>query len=236
MSNGRMPGVVHKIIPPGVNDPAITPCGVAYHVAVSKALSLFGYFAHRSGGIESHFYVRFDGTIEQYRSIFYQADAQAAGNSFSRGGKLLGFVSVETAGLGPGRWTAAQLDACARIAVWVASQADFPLEQAPAWDKPGLGYHCLFPEWNPDGHSCPGPRRVRQFHDELLPAIRAAAQPEGDDEMNVMELMHHKLNAEGLTVAAALRDGTQANRRLDDLEKKLDDLKATVQEAIAAGK
>lgn len=127
MTKGIMPGAIRKIIPPGDNDPVIIPCGVITHIAVSMSDSLYDYFAHRSGGIESHFYVRLDGTIEQYRNIFREADAQYKGNSFIRNGKRFGFVSIETEGMGGGKWTIAQLESIKSIILFVRSEHFFRL-------------------------------------------------------------------------------------------------------------
>ncbi len=75
------PFAVKKLIPPGANDPRIKATQVILHVAVSEGESLYDFFAHRSGGIESHFYVRRDGTIEQYRDTAFEADANYTANS-----------------------------------------------------------------------------------------------------------------------------------------------------------
>lgn len=178
---GFMPGAIVKNIRPGSNDPAITPCGVIGHIAVSRSDSLHGLFTD-DGGIESHFYIRTDGTIEQYRSIYYEADAQAAGNSFIRDGKRVGFVSVETEGMGPGTWTAAQIASFQQIVVWVHSESPFPLRKCPAWNEPGVGYHRLFREWNPNSHSCPGDARVKQFEDVIVPWLDAGASTTTEED------------------------------------------------------
>jgi len=180
MTAGFMPGALAKNIAPGVNDPAITPCGVVLHVAVSESDSLFDYFNGPSGGVESHFYVRRDGTIEQYRSIWFQADAQLDGNTFDLDSKQVGFVSVETQGMGAGEWTAAQLKAIKAIIVWVRSQADFPLAACPAWNRPGVGYHTMWgspSHWTPSRKTCPGPDRIKQFHDVIEPWMVEASKP-----------------------------------------------------------
>jgi hypothetical protein len=176
VARGFMPGAIVKNIPPGSNDPAIVPCGVIQHIAVTDADTLLPGFTD-GRGIESHFYVRKDGTIEQYRSIFFEADAQFAGNSFFLGGRRVGFISVEHQGgvgadLGVGM-PKAQLDAFHRIILWVRAQADFPLRKCPAWNAPGVGYHALFTEWNTDHHSCPGAARIAQFEKVTVPWLAA---------------------------------------------------------------
>lgn len=172
--HGFMPGAIIKNIAPGSSDPAITPCGVIQHIAVSNSDSLFGLFSN-DGGIESHFYIRKDGTIEQYRSIFRQADAEFDGNLFAaHPGK--GFVSVEhQGGVGAdlGRpMPKAQLDAFHRVIRFVHQESAFPLRVCPAWDEGGIGYHALFDQWNLNHHSCPGAARIKQFHDVTVPWLK----------------------------------------------------------------
>lgn len=144
-----------------------------YHVAVSRSDSLYSYFKYRSGGIESHFYIRYDGTIEQYRDTAYEADAQYHGNSF--GSPRKGFLSIETEGMGRGRWTAAQVASLKRLTLWASETHHFPIVKATAWNGHGVGYHRLFSQWNPHGHSCPGPDRVKQFNEVFVPWFRVAA-------------------------------------------------------------
>lgn len=199
---GFMPGAVHEPIPAGDNDPEIDPVGVILHVAVSKSTDIRGVFTD-GRGIESHFYVTFEGTIIQYRSIYREADAQFDGNSFTHAGKLAGFVSVETAGMGPGKWTAAQLASIRRIIAWVHSQRPFPLRVCPAWNAPGVGYHSLFDQWNHNAHSCPGVNRIRQFRSALVPWLARLAD-------------HHAAQARdsrGENVDHAIRDLRTAARR-----------------------
>lgn len=171
--HGWMPGVVHEPVPFGSSDPTIIPVSVAQHIAVSNATSLQSQFEH-DGGIESHFYVLKDGTIKQHRSIFVQCDAQFDGNGF--GSPLKGAVSVEhQGGVGDDLFVPmpkAQLDAFHRIILFVRSQSpagDLLFRVCPAWNAAGVGYHALFEEWNRSHHSCPGPARIKQFHDVTVP-------------------------------------------------------------------
>lgn len=158
-----LPFAAHELIPPGSNDPQIVPIGNVFHVAVSESSDLHDYFNGPSGGIESHGYIRRDGTVVQYRALDREADAQAAGNSFMRGGKRCGLLSWETQGMGPGEWTPEQVATIRRIMQWTHDEWGIPLRQAPAWNEPGNGYHSLFGEWNPNKHTCPGPDRIRQW-------------------------------------------------------------------------
>jgi hypothetical protein len=170
--SGIYPRAVRRLIPPGANDPAITPRIAVLHVAVTNADSLHDFFATKSGGIESHFYVRLDGTVEQYRDIYRQADAQLDANDFA--------VSIETAGMGDGEWTPAQLAGIKALLSWLHTEAGIALEECDAWNGHGVGYHTMWgapSHWTPVAKTCPGPKRVRQFHDLLVPWMTEASKP-----------------------------------------------------------
>jgi hypothetical protein len=158
-----LPFAKHELIPPGVNDPKIKAIGNVFHVAVSESADLHDYFDGPSGGIESHGYIRRDGSVIQYRTLDREADAQAAGNSFTYAGQLCGFLSWETQGGALGEWTPEQVATIKRIMHFTHDEGGVPLQQAPAWNRPGNGYHSLYPEWNPNKHSCPGPDRIKQW-------------------------------------------------------------------------
>lgn len=166
------PFAVNRLIPPGSSDPRITPRMAILHVAVTTASSLWDYFAHRSGGIESHFYIRLDGTIEQYRDTAWQADANYLANDFA--------VSIETAGLAGGKWTLRQRRSIKRLLLWLNEVDGIPLEKVQAWDGQGVGYHTQFGapgKWTPVAKSCPGPARIAQFGSWLVPWMASLSQP-----------------------------------------------------------
>jgi N-acetyl-anhydromuramyl-L-alanine amidase AmpD len=138
------PPAIKKLIPAGSNDPRIIPRVAILHVADMLGPSLWDYFAHRSGGIESHFYIRLDGTVEQYRDTGYQADANYLANDFA--------VSIETEGRAAGEWTQAQVTAIQRLLLWLNTTDKIPLRKIQAWDGAGVGYHTLFgapSKWTP---------------------------------------------------------------------------------------
>lgn len=212
MTRGFMPGVIVKHIRPGSSDPGITPVGVVLHVRAGVGESLFPFFNGPSGGIESHFYIRLDGTIEQYRSIYFEADAQFEGNSFVLDGKRVGFVSVETEGFGEGKWTPAQLFSIKKIIRWVRSESKFPARVCPRWNAPGVGYHTLFgspSKWTPVAKSCPGPQRIQQFKDEIVPWLKGNEDPMLDPEV---KKRFEKLEAGQEEILAVLRAGRKKDR------------------------
>jgi len=159
---------------PSKTDPVIEPIGVILHVDGGNARSLYHWFNGPSGGIESHFHVDRDGHTEQYRDTNQEADANYLGNSFFRNGKRVGFISVETQGYAHGEWTDAQLESIKRILTWVADTHPLvELREAPAWNEPGVGYHVMWGApgaWtNASGKVCPGPDRINQFYDVIVP-------------------------------------------------------------------
>lgn len=137
-----------------------------------------------STNLESHFGVGYDGSTAQYIGTETRADANAGANRRPDG---TGAVSVETASntTATDAWTDAQIDAIARIAVWLHERHGMPLKVCTSHSAPGIGYHRMFPQWSTDGTACPGPARVRQFTEVLMPRILqlASGQSEKDDDM-----------------------------------------------------
>lgn len=153
---------------------------VNLHVAVSEADSLFGYFSRSDVGVVSHFYVRRDGTVEQYVDTRYQAAADLDGNDAS--------ISVETEGgvhNAQGEpWSAAQLASLAKIFAWAVEVHGIPARLAenslPGAPSRGLSWHRLGVDpWRVSGGMrysksrgkiCPGDAKISQ-----IPGILAAA-------------------------------------------------------------
>lgn len=155
------PFATHKLIPPGANDPKIRATTAILHVDAGGAASLFDYFRLRSGGIESHFHIKWTGEIEQYRDTAYEADANYKANPFA--------ISIETQGFGNGWWNLRQLRSIKRLLLWLNATHDIPLVVAGGPTGPGVGYHTMFESWSPVPKSCPGPNRIKQFNEELVP-------------------------------------------------------------------
>jgi peptidoglycan hydrolase-like protein with peptidoglycan-binding domain len=162
------PKAVKKLIPPGKTDPRITARVLIYHIAVTESDSLYEFFRERSGGVESHFYIRRDGTVEQYRDTDYEADANWHANRFA--------ISIETQGMANGEWTKEQVAALKELTLWVNANHPVPLTEVTKWDGAGVGYHSLFsPEWTGGARSCPGPDRIKQFGEVIVPWLATQA-------------------------------------------------------------
>lgn len=175
-------------IQPGTNDPPITVIGAILHVDAGDNASLYKYFRDASGGIESHFHIPKAGPIHQYRDTAYEADANLKANSFLAGGKRFGFVSIETQGLAKGEWNDHQLANIKALLKWLSETHNFPLRVCPSSTSPGVGYHVMWgapSAWTPNAKVCPGPDRVRQFHQVLTPWMKAGA-PMGGAKVDVV--------------------------------------------------
>lgn len=126
--------------------------------------SLYGYFGRADVSVESHFFVRLDGTIEQYIDTNVRADANRYANVRA--------VSIETEDEGnPNQrpWSQAQQDALVRLMDWLCEVHSVPRKQCPAWDAPGIGWHSMWgapSNWTPaTGKTCPGNARIPQCFD-----------------------------------------------------------------------
>lgn len=115
---------------------------VNLHVAVSEAPSIHSIF-NKLGAASSHFYVRKDGTVEQYVDTEFQAEADYEGNDAT--------ISIETQGgvHNPDSepWTAAQVESLAQIYAWTVITHGVPRHIAstskPDSTSRGLSWHRL---------------------------------------------------------------------------------------------
>ena len=167
------PKAVKRLIPHNeAQDPHILPRVAILHVDAGGATGadLARYFTSGSGGIESHFTIDYDGTVTQFRDTYWQADANMQANNFA--------ISIETQGKADGSWTDAQLASIKALLLWLNTTHKIPLVKCPTWFGYGVGYHILFmQEWAGGPRSCPGPKRIRQFYDVLVPWMAGAKSP-----------------------------------------------------------
>jgi len=181
----RYPGAVYREVVGLSKDPPIRPIGIILHVSASNADSLYGWFNGPSGGVESHFHIPLKpGQVEQYRDTNREADANYKGNSWIEGNERLGFLSVETAGLGDGEWNDYQLRELEKLIRWASAAHKFPLRVTSGYHSPGIGYHVQFGagegtnSWsNARGKVCPGPKRIAQIKNVLMPRLNSASEP-----------------------------------------------------------
>lgn len=135
----RFPGAIWKPITADKDRKRLTIYNrMNLHVAVSETSSLHGYFNQR-GVVDSHFYVRRDGTVEQYVDTAYRAYADLEGNDAT--------ISVETQGMGGGTWTPEQRESLARLFAWAVKThgiaRKLATSSAPGDASRGLSWHRL---------------------------------------------------------------------------------------------
>lgn len=155
---------------------------VNLHVAASEAKSLRGFF-NQPKRPSSHFYVRKDGTVEQYVDTDYRAEADLEGNATT--------ISVETQGgvrnANAEPWTPEQVEALAQLFAWAVREHGIELRIAddsrPGASSRGLSWHRLGIDGNfpssgilagrrqrgggmryssASGKICPGDAKIRQ--------------------------------------------------------------------------
>ncbi len=164
-------------------------------------------------GTESHFGIGgkwgsdvtegrlYDGRVEQWQDLGYQADANLEGNPR--------VISIETADNAPrlasdiSEWTPKQLDALVKLIRWLCSKAAHANCPAP-WEchksgipmalipdtKPGrrgIAYHAqgISPNrvsggevWSSvAGKECPGATRIKQLKEVVIPRVRDGVMP-----------------------------------------------------------
>lgn len=139
---------------------------VVSHVDAGGAASLQGWFNNPSAGASSHFYVKYDGVVEQYLDADLIAWCQRDGNATC--------VSIETQGKGDGDWTPAQLASLVALNRWLCERYGLPKANmlTSRSSARGLGYHGYGIDpwrvsggeiWGGRGKACPGEKRKAQF-------------------------------------------------------------------------
>lgn len=140
--------------------------GAVVHVDAGGAASLQGWFNNPASSASCHFYVKYDGTVEQYLDADLIAWTQRAGNTTC--------VGIETQGLGSGSWTPAQLAALVHLLRWLSERYGIPLANMvdSRRSSRGVGIHRFGIDpyrvaggevWGPYAKACPGGDRVAQF-------------------------------------------------------------------------
>lgn len=178
------PFAVVKLLPENATQVKITPRAVILHTAVDSSTpnsSLEPYFARGDVGVESHFYVMNNGTIEQYMDTCVMADANLNANSFA--------VSIETEDDGAPEqtpWTTAQLDSLVRLVSWLCDVHGVPRVLISSPTGSGIGWHAMWgapSAWTPSaGKTCPGSPRIKQTTEIVIP--RVAGQ--GEDFLSAL--------------------------------------------------
>lgn len=171
------PGAAIKLIPK--HKTPLKASQVIMHTAVSDAASLYGFFS--TDPLCSHFYVREDGTVEQYVDTKFQAPANRNANDSA--------ISIES---WDGRkpdvtpWTPAQVVSIVKLILWANKTHGVPLRLCSSPTAAGVGWHAMWgapSDWTPArGKTCPGPARIPQIAGILALANRPVVKSSGDDD------------------------------------------------------
>lgn len=180
MSADRDPALIWRPLPEAHTQPHIVPVQWIVHTAVDGPgpTNLGDYFERADIDLESHTWLRWD-RHEQFVGFDRSADANYRANRWHDGARWVGAVSTETEDDGAPHetpWNEYQLRELIRFGTWLALTFWIPPEVPSSPYAPGMGWHSLFPgHWtNVPGKTCPGPVRIRQFTESVLPGIRAA--------------------------------------------------------------
>jgi hypothetical protein len=215
------------LIPPGSNDPRITARIAILHTDGGNAENLGPYFDGPSGGIESHFHIRKDGYLYQYRDTDWEADANYRANPFA--------ISIETQGTGSEEWTSAQIETIVRLLHWLNSIHHIPLRICDTWDGAGIGWHIQFGSpgpWTPFSKVCPGPERIAQIGTTIIPTL------EGDwfdmaDEDTLRRIIRQEVgNAQIVVDPKTDAAGDDVTQALNVVLRRLLDDEAHVKETV----
>ncbi len=179
------PFAVQRLLPENSSQPFIVPRAIILHTAVDSPTpnsSIHDYFARSDVGVESHFYVKDNGEIEQYIDTGRSADANLDANGFA--------ISIETEDDGnpdQNAWNSAQLNSLVKLCAWLCDTHKIPKSQIPKWNGSGIGWHSMWgapSHWTPSaGKTCPGPKRIPQVPLIIKAVASNTALQEDDPDM-----------------------------------------------------
>jgi hypothetical protein len=226
---------VDRYKPGGPNHvPMPDPGRFCLHTAVSSGDSLFALF-NTPGNPVAHFYVREDGKVEQYVDTGTRASPNLDGNH-----DTIAVESWDDAGKRQ-TWTDAQVEACAKLAVWVHEKHGIPLDPCDAspgsrgvtWHRKGIDGD--FPagllsgrkagstdeHWSTSrGKTCPFDGKINGTVDKIIPRAKQLLA-EGDD-MQLDDDLYPADDTKDTTIGAALRQADGIDEKFANLNAELD--------------
>lgn len=179
MTHPLYPLAVHDLLPEANKQEKIRPrSGVMHQFGFNgDAAAVRRHFARSDIGLECHLVNPFEGPMIQLMPLDVRADAQNKGNAFNLDGIRWGCVSIEHQDAARSTFTQSQIDNDVAFLRWMREEWAVPIERIRTWDGPGWGHHRLFPQWNPNNHSCINVERADQLWYEILPAALVSAEP-----------------------------------------------------------
>ena len=191
MSKDRYPGATWAPLPESGTAGRYVKTQLIVHSTGTRASAAANrrYFSDSKVNVESTFIVDLDGGCLQIMEAYERADANGDSNARA--------MSVEMVGQAGDPFTAAQLDRLAGIADWACDNHPIERRRIPAPTQSGIGWHVMFGAPGPwtkvRGKECPGPKRIAQVRDRLIPALvgRPAPSPTSED-LTIMDAATRK--------------------------------------------
>lgn len=167
----RYPGATWRPITANLGGPLTRYDCAILHVDAGGAASLFGQFNNPDANASAHFYVTYSGKVEQYADTNRQTWTSGAARSRS--------IGIETQGLGPGKWTDAQVKALAQLLVWLHKTHGIPLVLMPnsRLSAKGIGCHRYGVDGNFPALPSPQAGRIQRGGGELWSSSRGKECP-----------------------------------------------------------
>jgi len=168
----RMPGATWMPLPEADQQGRYTKSQLVFHSTGTTAGARANqrYFSRPEVAVESTFIVDYDGEILQILPAGAKADANGSANKRA--------ISVEVIGTADQPFTASQLASCIRIAQWACDEHPIARCRIPSEAASGIGWHVMFgapgPWTSVRGKECPGPARIAQVRDVVIPAAQAS--------------------------------------------------------------
>ena len=173
MSKERYPGATWAPLPESGTHGTYTKTQLIFHSTGTTASASANrrYFASSNVDVESTLIVDYDGGCLQIMEASEKADANTTASRRA--------ISVEVVGTADEPYTAAQVARCKDIAKWACENHPIARRQCPAHDESGLGWHVMFGAPGPwttvSGKECPGPKRIVQVRDVIIPSVRLSS-------------------------------------------------------------
>jgi hypothetical protein len=213
----RYQGARWRPIPENSRQAPITATQVILHVSASEATSLYGWWNQPGNELESHFHVARDGSAEQYLDTAVMADANYLANRRADG---TGAISIETqGGDANGTWDPRQVSRIIDIIRWAHQVHGVPLRLCRTPVDPGIGWHVMWGSpgaWTPVTKVCPGPNRIRQVQETIMPLL----VPRNEEVVMDAELDRRLAGIEAAQ-AAQTRSLGVIGRILDDTQRRM---------------
>lgn len=222
------PLAVWRPLPENNTAPRIRPRVAILHSAAVAVSSLHDAFNRAGNDLESQFFVKKTGRVEQYLDTTRQADANRFANPFA--------VAIETEDNGrpdTDPWTPPQLDAIDSLLRWLnQTHPEIVLERCKAWDGSGVGYHTMWgapSRWTPVAKTCPGRVRVDQFNNLIVPRLAGGAIHQEDDMTPDQEALLKDIHAKVSGIYGfAVNTENQEWPRLGRVEATLGEVRALI--------